>query len=47
MRGTRTFVDCEGRELDVADLAPGEGVVPIVENRRTLALDLRGATGAG
>ena len=46
VRGTRTFVDCEGRELDAAELAPGEGVIPIVENRTTLVLDLRGATGA-
>ena len=42
---TRTFVDCDGRELEVGDLAPpDDGVRPIVENRSTLVLDLRGVT---
>jgi hypothetical protein len=43
--GTSTFTDCEDRTLDVTDLAPpAPGVRPIVENRETLILDLRGVT---
>lgn len=42
--GTATFTDCAGRTLDVAELAPPEGVRPVVENRRSLSIDLRGAT---
>jgi hypothetical protein len=43
--GTATFVDCEGRRLDVTELAPpDERVRPIVENHRTLVIDLRGVT---
>lgn len=46
--GTRSFVDCDGVEIDVSDLSPPDaGVNPIVENQRTLLIDLRGATGAG
>jgi hypothetical protein len=42
--GTSSFVDCEGRTIDVAQLAPPDpGVFPIVEDRRTLVIDLRGA----
>ncbi|HUF99031.1 MAG TPA: hypothetical protein VMM60_12955 [Ilumatobacter sp.] len=42
---TRTFIDCDGRTIDVTDLAPpDEGVFPRVEDRRTLVLDLRGIT---
>ncbi len=42
---TRTFTDCEGRTLDVTELSPpDDGVFPRVEDRRTLVLDLRGAT---
>ena len=45
VEGTRTFVDCDGREIEISDLAPpDEGVRPIVENRETLVLDLRGVT---
>lgn len=45
VRGTGRFTDCEGRELDVTDLSPPDrGVRPLVENRRTLFLDLRGVT---
>jgi len=45
VEGTRAFVDCEDRELEVGDLAPpDDGVRPIVENRSTLVLDLRGVT---
>jgi hypothetical protein len=44
-RGTAAFVDCDGRTIDVTDLAvPDPGVRPIVENRRTLIIDLRGVT---
>jgi hypothetical protein len=43
--GTRSFTDCEGRTLDVTELAPPEtGVFPRVEDRRVLVLDLRGVT---
>lgn len=42
---TRTFTDCEGRIIDVTELAlPDAGVFPRVEERRTLVLDLRGIT---
>jgi hypothetical protein len=41
---TRSFVDCEGRTIDVTQLAPPDpGVFPIVEDRRDLVIDLRGA----
>lgn len=44
--GTRTFEDCEGRSLDVTELAPPDrGVFPRVDDRTTLVIDLRGATG--
>lgn len=42
VQGTATFIDCDGRELDVTELSPPEsGVRPIVENREQLLLDLR------
>ena len=45
VRGTAQFVDCDGRTIDVSDLAPpDEGVFPRVEDQTTLILDLRGAT---
>ncbi len=45
VRGTTTFIDCDGRTVDVTDLAPPTNDVrPIVENQRTLILDLRGVT---
>jgi hypothetical protein len=52
VRGTAQFVDCEGRTIDVTDLAPpASGVRPVVERRETLVIDLRGdsapATPAG
>ncbi|MCU0261440.1 MAG: hypothetical protein MUE78_10505 [Ilumatobacteraceae bacterium] len=48
VRGTATFVDCEGRELDVTDLAPPtSGVRPVVESRERLLIDLRGITENG
>jgi len=42
--GTAEFTDCEGRTLVVADLAPPAGVFPVVEDRRTLYIDLRQAS---
>jgi hypothetical protein len=45
VRGTARFVDCEGRELDVTELAPPtSGVRPVVESRERLLIDLRGVT---
>ncbi len=42
VRGTATFVDCEGNELDVTQLSPPtDPVRPVVEDERTLYLDLR------
>ena len=41
--GTATFVDCDGRTIDVSQLAPPDaGVFPIVQDRTTLVIDLRG-----
>lgn len=39
---TRTFTDCEGRTLTVERLMPPTDVRPIVENKSTLLIDLRG-----
>jgi hypothetical protein len=44
--GTSTFVDCEGRTLDVTELAPPPGVYPVVEDQTTLVIDLREAVAA-
>ena len=45
VRGTRQFTDCDGRTIDVTELAPPDaGVFPRVEDRTRLVLDLRGAT---
>jgi hypothetical protein len=42
---TSEFVDCDGRTIDVSELAPpDEGVFPRVQDRTTLIIDLRGAT---
>lgn len=41
---TRTYTDCEGRTLDVNDLALPVDVRPVVENKKTLSIDLRGVT---
>ena len=42
--GTRLFVDCDGREIDVTELSPpDQGVFPRVDGRETLVIDLRGA----
>jgi hypothetical protein len=43
--GTSDFIDCDGNTIDVTELAPPPpGVNPIVENGRTLILDLSGVT---
>jgi len=43
--GTRNFTDCDGNTITVADLAPPDaGVNPVVENQRTLIIDLSGVT---
>lgn len=48
VRGTSDFVDCDGRTIDVTRLSPPDpGVFPIVEDGRTLVIDVRGATLAG
>jgi hypothetical protein len=40
--GTSTFVDCDDREVDVTELSPPDaGVVPRVQDRTTLIIDLR------
>ena len=45
VRGSRQFTDCDGRTVDVTDLAaPPSGVHPVVEDRQSLRLDLRGLT---
>lgn len=45
--GTSTFEDCDGRIIDVDDLAPPDrGVFPRVDDRTTLVIDLRGAAPA-
>ena len=41
-RGSDTFTDCEGRTLNVSQLAPPGNVRPIVENKKKLYVDLRG-----
>lgn len=43
--GTATFVDCDGRTVAVGELSPpDDGVFPVVEDRTTLVIDLRGIT---
>ena len=43
--GTSDFVDCDGRTIEVGELAPPDvGVFPIVEDGQTLVIDLRGVT---
>lgn len=39
---TDTFTDCDGRTLNVDQLQPPDDVRPIVENKTTLLIDLRG-----
>lgn len=43
---TSTFTDCEGRTLDVSELAPPVGISPVIPDRRTLWIDLRAANAA-
>jgi hypothetical protein len=43
-KGARTFTDCEDRTLTPQQLTAPENVRPIVENRTTLYIDLRGLT---
>jgi hypothetical protein len=38
---TRTFVDCDGRDVDIDELARPLDVRPVVENRTKLLIDLR------
>ena len=45
VRGTSEFEACDGERLDVTALEPAAGVTPIVDDGRTLTLDLREATG--
>ena len=41
VQGTRAFIDCDGNELDVTELSPPtDPVFPVVDNDRTLYLDL-------
>lgn len=44
VQGSRTFTDCEKRVLEVNQLTAPAEVRPIVENRKTLYIDLRGLT---
>lgn len=41
VEGTDRFVDCDGREVGVDDLARDPGLCPIVEERETISLGLR------
>ena len=43
VRETARFVDCDGRTIDVTELAGAEGVSPVVADRETLTIDLREA----
>jgi len=43
--GTREFVDCDGNTIDVGELSPPDaGVNPVIEDQRTLVIDLSGVT---
>ena len=44
VQGSRTFTDCENRVLQVNQLSAPSEVRPIVENKKTLYIDLRGLT---
>ena len=44
VQGTRTFTDCENRTIQVSQLKAPSEVRPIVENKKTLYIDLRGLT---
>jgi len=43
-KGSRTFTDCEKRTIQVSQLMAPAEVRPIVENKKTLYIDLRGLT---
>ena len=40
IRESDRFTDCNGREIDVDELAPPFGVCPVVENRESLSINL-------
>ena len=42
--GSRTFTDCENRTIQVTEFQAPSEVRPIVENKKTLYIDLRGLT---
>ena len=44
VQGSRTFTDCENRTIQVSQLKAPSEVRPIVENKKTLYIDLRGLT---
>jgi hypothetical protein len=44
VRHTQTFVDCDGRRLDVTQLATPDGVHPTVVDGERLEIDLRAVT---
>jgi hypothetical protein len=44
VQGSRTFTDCENRTITVTELKAPSEVRPIVENKKTLYIDLRGMT---
>ena len=44
VQGSRTFTDCENRTIQVSELMTPSQVRPIVENKKTLYIDLRGLT---
>ncbi len=41
---TSTFVDCEGRELDVTALQPATGAMVVIEDSTTLVIEFADAT---
>ena len=41
VENSSTFTDCEGRTIDIENLARPTDVRPLVENRKTLYIDLR------
>jgi hypothetical protein len=47
VRGTSRFTDCDGRTLDVTQLARPEGVHPTVVDAKNLEIDLRAVTTPG
>ena len=44
VQSSRTFTDCENRTIQVSQLMAPSEVRPIVENKKTLYIDLRGLT---